>query len=84
MDSFRENRMSAIAKITAKGQTTVPREIRALLEIGPGDLIAWEVEQDGRVAVRRVRPLDLDYLRAIQSTLGEWESSEDEAAYRDL
>ncbi|MDZ7621674.1 MAG: type II toxin-antitoxin system PrlF family antitoxin [Candidatus Competibacteraceae bacterium] len=76
--------MPAVAKITAKGQTTVPREIRALLEIGPGDLIAWEVEKDGRVAVRRVRPLDLDYLQAIQSTLGEWESTEDEAAYRDL
>lgn len=76
--------MPAIAKITAKGQTTVPREIRTLLEIGPGDLIAWEVEQDGRVAVRRVRPLDLEYLQAIQSTLSEWGSSEDEATYRDL
>ena len=76
--------MTAIAKITAKGQTTVPRDIRALLGIEPGDLIAWEVEADGHVAVRRVRPFDLDYLRSVQGTLGEWESAEDEEAYRDL
>ena len=76
--------MTAIAKITAKGQTTVPRDIRALLGIQPGDLIAWEVEDGGRVAVRRVKPLDLEYLQAAQGTLGEWQSAEDEEAYRDL
>ncbi|CDH43081.1 AbrB/MazE/SpoVT family DNA-binding domain-containing protein [Candidatus Contendibacter odensensis] len=76
--------MTAIAKITAKGQTTVPREIRAFLQIQPGDLIAWEVDGDDRVAVRRVQPLDLAYLQAVQATLGEWASAGDEDAYRDL
>ena len=76
--------MTAIAKITAKGQTTVPREIRAFLQIQPGDLIAWEVDGDDRVAVRRVQPLDLAYLQAVQATLGEWVSAGDEDAYRDL
>ncbi len=76
--------MTAIAKITAKGQTTVPREIRAFLQIQPGDLIAWEVDGDDRVAVRRVQPLDLAYLQAIQATLSEWASAGDEDAYRDL
>ncbi len=76
--------MTIIAKITAKGQTTIPRDICALLGIEPGDLIAWEVAEGGRVAVRRVKPLDLEYLRAVQSTLGEWQSAEDEEAYRDL
>ena len=74
--------MTAIAKITAKGQTTVPRDIRAVLGIEPGDLIAWEVEDGGRVAVRRVKRLDLEYLQAAQGTLGEWQSAEDEEAYR--
>jgi len=34
--------------------------------------------------VRRVKPLDLEYLQAVQGTLGEWQSAEDEEAYRDL
>jgi AbrB family looped-hinge helix DNA binding protein len=41
--------MLAIAKITSKYQTTVPQEIRAILEIKPGDLIAWEQTADGAV-----------------------------------
>jgi antitoxin PrlF len=76
--------MPAISKITAKGQTTVPREIRAALESKPGDLIAWEIDADGRVAVRRINPVDLEYLQAIQGTLSEWHTAEDEKAYGDL
>ena len=76
--------MTAIAKITAKGQTTIPQDIRAALGVGPGDLLAWEVIPDGSARVRRVQPLDLDYLRAVESTLSEWASAADEAAYREL
>ena len=76
--------MSAIAKITAKGQTTVPAEVRAALHIQPGDLIVWEPQADGSARVRRVQPLELDYLRAIEGTLTEWNSPADDQAYREL
>jgi AbrB family looped-hinge helix DNA binding protein len=76
--------MTSIAKITSKGQTTVPREIRALLHIKPGDLIAWEQSASGAVQVRRVQPTDVEYLRAVAGTLSEWASEADEEAYRDL
>ena len=76
--------MTTITKITAKGQTTVPREIRAALKSKPGDMIAWEVEANGRVAVRRVQPLDIEYLKAVQGTLSEWQTAEDEKAYAKL
>ena len=46
--------MTAIAKVTAKGQTTIPRPIRAALDVKPGDLIAWDQGPDGVVRVRRV------------------------------
>ncbi len=49
--------MIAIAKITAKGQTAIPAVIWARLQIGPGDLLAWEIVADGEVRVRRVSPL---------------------------
>lgn len=76
--------MTAIAKITAKGQTTVPLEIRNMLNIKPGDLIAWESVANGAVQVRRVQPMDVEYLRAIEGTLSEWSGAADEDAYRDL
>ena len=71
----------AISKITAKGQTTAPREVRAVLNSKPGDLIPWEVEPDGGVAVRRIQPLNAEYLQAVQGTLSEWRTAEDEGAY---
>ena len=76
--------MSIISKLTTKGQTTVPQEVRAALGSGPGDLLAWEIGDRGTVAVRRVQPLDVEYLRAVEKTLSEWRSAEDEAAYGDL
>ena len=76
--------MPAISKITAKGQTTVPQEIRAALKSKPGDLIAWDIDADGRVAVRRIQPADVEYLQAVQGTLSEWHTAEDEQAYGKL
>ena len=76
--------MPALTKVTAKGQTTIPQAVRAALQVVPGDRIAWEISTDGTATVRRVLPLDLDYLRAVEGTLSEWTSAADEAAYRGL
>jgi antitoxin PrlF len=76
--------MLAVAKITSKGQTTIPKDVRAALHVAPGDLIAWEVGDDGTATVRRVQPMDIEYLRAIEGTLSEWSGAADEEAYGDL
>ena len=76
--------MLAVAKITAKGQTTIPQDVRRALKVSAGDLIAWEVGTDGTATVRRIQPLDLEYLRAVEGTLGEWAGAADEDAYRGL
>ena len=73
-----------ISKITSKGQTTVPQEVRNVLKSKPGDLLAWEIDDKGDVSVRRVRPVDVEYLRAVEKTMSEWGTAEDEAAYGDL
>jgi antitoxin PrlF len=75
--------MTAVAKLTSKGQTTIPREVRDKLALSPGDVIAFEIEGDV-VRLRKVDPLDLGYQRAVQTTLCEWESPEDAEAYDDL
>ncbi|MEK6375582.1 MAG: AbrB/MazE/SpoVT family DNA-binding domain-containing protein [Acidobacteriota bacterium] len=41
--------------ITSKGQTTVPKEVRDALDIGPGDKLTWEIS-GGRVAITTERP----------------------------
>ena len=76
--------MTAVAKITSKGQTTIPADIRAALQVGPGDKLAWEVLEAGVVQVRRVQPLDMEFLQAREGTLDEWAGAADEEAYRDL
>jgi bifunctional DNA-binding transcriptional regulator/antitoxin component of YhaV-PrlF toxin-antitoxin module len=45
--------------ITVKNQTTVPREIRERLAVGPSDVLQWEVVGN-RVLVSAARPSFLD------------------------
>jgi hypothetical protein len=45
--------------ITVKNQTTVPREIRERLAVGPSDALQWEVVGN-RVLVSAARPSFLD------------------------
>lgn len=76
--------MLAVAKITAKGQTTIPQGVRRALNVATGDLITWEVGVDGAATVRRLEPIDLEYLRALEGTLSEWAGAADDEAYREL
>jgi antitoxin PrlF len=70
------------SRLTRKAQTTVPKKVRDILKVGPGDLLGYEI-RDGRVTLTRVEGLDRPYLRSLQETLSEW-NSEDDAAYDDL
>ena len=38
--------------ITAKGQTTVPVEVRELVHAAPGTRLVWTVTPDGTIVVR--------------------------------
>lgn len=84
MTPYPEPVMHTLAKITSKGQTTIPLTVRTALGLAPGDSILWEVGDDGVARVRRAAPLDVEYLRALEGTLGEWAGDADEAAYREL
>lgn len=76
--------MPVIAKITSKGQTTIPQEVRLALNVQAGDSLVWDISADGSARVRRAQPLDVAYLQALEGTLSEWHCAEDEEAYRDL
>ena len=76
--------MRAVARVTAKGQTTIPRDVRVALNLSAGDLISWEIKADGTAVVRRIQPADIEYMRAVEGTLSEWTGAADEEAYGDL
>jgi len=76
--------MTIISKITSKGQTTVPQAVRAALKSEPGDLIAGEIDARGNIGVRRVQAADRKYLKAVEGTLREWHSVDDDKAYGKL
>ncbi|MBV8212723.1 MAG: type II toxin-antitoxin system PrlF family antitoxin [Verrucomicrobia bacterium] len=55
-----------VSKITSKGQTTIPGEIRRLLKLKAGDRIEFVVEADGKVVLlpATVHASELDGLLA--------------------
>ncbi len=76
--------MTAFVKVSPKGHATIPKEVRAILKIEPGDLLAWEITRDGRVEVHRAQPIDQAYLIALEGTMNEWSDPADEEAYHAL
>ena len=72
-----------VSKLSTKGQVTIPIEIRKALGIKPGDLVAYEL-QDQYLRLRRITPFDAAFHSAVSETLEEWNSPEDEEAFNDL
>ena len=44
------------AKVTSKGRVTLPKAVRDLLGIKPGDVIGFERAPDGRIVLVQVDP----------------------------
>ena len=72
------------SKLTTKSQATIPGAIRKLLGLNPGDSVAFEIEQGQKVVIRKANPVDFEFAFALEGTLSEWFSKNDEEAYRDL
>ncbi len=72
------------SKLTTKSQATIPGKIRKLLGLRPGDSVAFEVEENKRVVIRKATPIDFEFAKAIEGTLSEWSSKNDEEAYCEL
>ncbi|MBI5191000.1 MAG: AbrB/MazE/SpoVT family DNA-binding domain-containing protein [Nitrospirae bacterium] len=57
--------MAMNAKLTVKGQVTIPKRVRDKLNIGPGDVITF-VQQDDKVVIQPARTL-LDCMGAVKT-----------------
>jgi len=56
--------------ITAKGQTTVPADIRALMQAQPGTRLVWSAMPDGTVIVRAKNQSILDMAGMVKAPRG--------------
>jgi looped-hinge helix DNA binding domain, AbrB family len=67
-----------IARITSKSQLVLPKEVRARLDVGPGDTLEFRIDGKG-VHVEKAQTQDDPF-----ATFDEWASKADDDAYRDL
>jgi antitoxin PrlF len=74
----------AKSRLTSKSQATFPAAVRKSLHLKPGDTVIFEEQEAGTIRIRKAEPLDLEFLAALEGTLSEWSSDNDERAYRDL
>lgn len=59
----------ARSKVTAQGQISVPAAVRRKLGAGPGSILEWEEEHDGKIVIRRAgRFTSEDIHRALFGT----------------
>lgn len=72
-----------ISTLTTKGQATIPAEVRKMLSLKSGDKVIFEIV-DHKAVLRKAQPFDFHYHEALSLTLSEWDSAEDDEAYRDL
>lgn len=47
--------MGEATRITRKGQTTIPKELREKYDLGPGDEVVWVDTDEGIVVKKRIR-----------------------------
>jgi antitoxin PrlF len=70
-----------ISKLTTKSQTTIPQPVRTALHLGPGDALAYQID-DGRVILTKAKTggqTDDPF-----GTFDEWNSEADAKGYAKL
>lgn len=69
-----------LSKLTSKAQTVIPRELRARLNLRPGDVVRYRVTDSGVIIDKLPPQADEDTL----ASFSEWSTPADSAAYATL
>ena len=72
-----------ISKLTSHFQATIPQKVRKILKINKGDAVGFDVENE-KVVLKKVSPMDVEYLKAVEHTLSEWGTQKDDELFKDL
>lgn len=77
--------LSAQSRLTQKYQATIPRQVREELHLTHGDSIVFEKIESGDIVVKKALPqIDMAYYAALEQTLSEWNSPEDDEDFAHL
>jgi AbrB family looped-hinge helix DNA binding protein len=78
--------MGVVTRLTTKYQTTIPAEVRSKLGIGKGDFVEFVIEgRSVRLKKARRRLREEEAFRLAQmDACGDWNTPEDDEAFRDL
>jgi AbrB family looped-hinge helix DNA binding protein len=68
-------------RVGKDGRVTIPATIRRKLKLRRGDVLIFE-ELNGVVMIRKSARVTDAFTRALEPTLSEWSSAEDEEAFR--
>jgi AbrB family looped-hinge helix DNA binding protein len=82
IDLFVRSIGMAESTITAKGQTTVPADIRALVDAKPGTRLVWSAMPDGTIIVRAKTKSILDMAGMLKAPKGKHVSVDDMNPWR--
>ncbi|MHB8383187.1 MAG: AbrB/MazE/SpoVT family DNA-binding domain-containing protein [Candidatus Binataceae bacterium] len=77
-------RILGSSRLTSRNRATIPVVVRKALNLKPGDALIFEQSASGTVRIRKAEPLDLKFTSALEGTLSEWSSENDDRAYQDL
>jgi antitoxin PrlF len=78
--------MAAVTRLTVKHQTTIPVEVRRVLGLKSGDQVEFSIEGTV-VTLRKAEPRlpdDLAFRLAQAHAMRDWDTPEDDEAFRDL
>ena len=78
--------MRTVTRLTSKHQTTIPADVRRTLGLTAGDQVEFSIEA-GTVTLRKAEPRLSDDLafRLLQAhAMRDWDTPEDDEAFRDL
>ncbi len=68
-------------RLSAKGQVSLPGEVRKALGLRPGDSVVFEII-DGTVIIRRADPLDPFFHLPLFQALEEWSQDQKATVFR--
>ena len=72
-----------LGKVTTTGRITIPVSVRKKLGLRPGDFVEFKAGKAG-VTLSKADRLDPAFRELAQETFSDWNSREDEEAFRDL
>ena len=72
-----QSRQGLTSRLRLRGQTTVPEPVRRALKVTAGDLLLYQISDDG-VVISGLGLAQIDRARGLDAVLVEWNGPQDD------